>query len=115
MRYAREGDYRVALVLAAISLETALVRLLRRRLVQRRVATASQIDKFLEEMSNRLLSSVVLGLLRIGDTSLRERCRRVFDLRNQVVHGKRGAVRREEAGEAIATAGAIVELALESA
>jgi len=102
--YRSKGDNRVALILAAISLEATLVKLLRRRLVKADAASASQIDKFLEEMSNRLLSTVVLGLLQIGDQAFRERCRLVFERRNGLAHGKKPSASRKEADDAIATA-----------
>lgn len=99
--YRRRGDYRVALVLAAISVEVALISLLRPRLVDAHVSTVGQIDKFLEEMSNRLLSTVVLGLFDIGDQAFREDCKRVFEHRNGLVHGKRFSANREEADLAV--------------
>ena len=107
MLYRSLGDYRVALVLAAISLEAALSKLLRSHLTQRDVATQSQIDKFLDNTSNRLLCTVMLGLLDIGDRSFRERCRQVFELRNRVMHATKKSASLQEASDAI---GAVREL-----
>ena len=108
--YRRRGDYRVALLLAAISIETAMISELSRRLEDARVATTSQIDKFLEEMSNRLLSTVVMGLLGVGDQAFREDCRTVFEQRNGLVHGKRFSASPAEADLAINSAQRMIDI-----
>lgn len=108
--YRRRGDHRVALLLAAISIETAMISELRPRLEDARVATTSQIDKFLEEMSNRLLSTVVLGLLDIGDQAFREDCRSVLAKRNRLVHGKRFSASPAEADLAINSAQRMIDI-----
>jgi hypothetical protein len=116
MLYRSVRDYRVALMLGAISLETALITLLRRRLAERRVATASQIDKFLEETSNRLLSTVGLSLVGVGDDAFRDGSRKVFELRNDVIHGKRkSSPTQQEATSAIHAAKTMLAFLLENA
>ena len=61
------------------------------------IATNSQIDKFLDNVSNRLLCTVILGSLDIGSQSLRDKIASVFDTRNGLIHGKRKKVTKEEA------------------
>jgi hypothetical protein len=113
MLYRRVRDYRVALMLAAFSLEMALIKLLKTRLGHDMVASKKDIER-LERVSNRFLSTVLLGLLHIGDGTFRQRCGKVFDLRNQVVHGKRESVTPEEAANAIDAAKMMLGFVLEN-
>jgi len=99
-----EGEHRVALAFAAIVLELALIETLRIRLRRANAGTNREIDKFLDEISNRLLSTIILSLLNIGDPSYRERCKTVFEWRNALIHGKRRRVSRDEAQIAIEAA-----------
>lgn len=101
MLYRSQGDNRIALVLAAISLEIALSNLIESLLTKRKVATPSQIRKFVEETSKRLLCTVVLSQLNIDGPEFRDLCRCVFETRNGVVHGKKKNVSKQEATDAI--------------
>jgi hypothetical protein len=104
--YRSQEDYRVALAWAAVALEVALAKVLRKRLTG--IASKSQIDKFLDEMSNRLLSTVALRVFEIGDRQFGTRCSDVFEMRNSVLHGKRQSVSLAEATMAIDTAQAMI-------
>jgi hypothetical protein len=94
-------DFRSALIYSATVMELVLTGILRKSLASRSVASDSQIDKFLELTSNRLLFTVILGLLEIGDRALRDGVAYVFELRNRLLHGKRKNVTRDEARAAL--------------
>jgi len=96
-------DFRSALIYSATVMELVLIRILRKSLATRSAGSDSQIDKFLEQTSNRLLFTVILGLLGIGDRALRDGVANVFEMRNRLVHGKRKNVTRDEAKTALDT------------
>jgi hypothetical protein len=87
--YFYQEDFRSAVIYSAAAIELVLTETLRKYFSQRFVGTGSQIDKFLEQTSNRLLSTVILGLLGIGDSKLRDGVADVFEIRNRLIHGKR--------------------------
>lgn len=109
--YRRMRDARVSYILAAMSLENSITTLIRRKLSEAKVASDSRVDRFIRDVSNRLLSTLVLGLLNVGDDAFRDNCAEVFRLRNELVHAKR---RRppspEELNRAIASAEQALEL-----
>lgn len=89
-------DFRSAVIYSAAAIELVLTKALREYFSLRSVGTDSQIDKFLDQTSNRLLSTVILGLLGIGDSILRNGIADVFEIRNGLIHGKRKNVMRDE-------------------
>jgi len=60
--------------------------------------------RFVDETSNRLLCTVILGMLGVGDAALRDRIAEVFNRRNSLAHGKRSGAGREEARDALDSA-----------
>jgi hypothetical protein len=96
-------DFRSALISSATVIEMVLIKMLRKSLTSRSVATGSQVDRFLEQISNRLLFTVILGLLEIGNGDLRDRVAAVFEIRNKLLHGKKKNVRRDEVKAALDT------------
>lgn len=99
--YLFQEDYRNAVIYAATVLELTIIKTLRKSLISKSVASDSRIDTFLDDVSNRLLCTVMLGLISIGSKELREKIASVFDIRNGLVHGKRKKVSRvEEIGRA---------------
>jgi hypothetical protein len=65
------------------------------------VASKKQIGKFIADVSNRLLCTVILGLLKIGYDNLRRNIAKIFDIINGLVHGERKDVSEEEARNAL--------------
>ena len=83
---------------------------LRKKFISQSVASESRIDRFLEDVSNRLLCTVVLGSMGIGDNKLRENIAKVFDIRNGIIHGKRKTSGRVEAETALNDTEELLEL-----
>lgn len=90
-------DYRNSVIYAATVLELIIVKTIRKLYSSKNVATESRIDRFLDNVSNRLLCTVILGSLGIGDEALRDKIASVFDIRNGLIHGKRKKVIKSEA------------------
>jgi hypothetical protein len=84
--YFHGDDFRSAIVHATSAIERVMTKIVRKRLANQGVATGSQVDRFIEETSNRLLCTVVFGQLGIGDEPLRNRLAEVFEVRNGLVH-----------------------------
>jgi len=103
--YSSQGDYRMAAVSAAMGIEVIvnsyLKKTLRQKLVDTGRTTESQVDKFVEEISNRLLVTVGLGLLSAVEGKILEGCREAMQLRNDILHGKKKSVSLKEVKEAI--------------
>jgi hypothetical protein len=99
--YFYEDDFRSAIVHAASAIERVMTNIARRRLTERAVASSSQIDKFIDETSNRLICTVVLGQLGIGDEAFRNELAEIFEVRNGLIHGKRYEATRAEAEAAL--------------
>ncbi len=95
--YLFREDYRNSVIYAATVLELEIIKTVRKYYNLKDVATNSQIDKFLDNVSNRLLCTVILGSLDIGSQALRDKIASVFDTRNGLIHGKRKKVAKEEA------------------
>jgi len=99
--YFFQEDLKSSVIYSAMVIELVLASALRKTFTSRSIASVSRIDKFIEQTSNRLLSTVVLGFLGIGDETLREGLAQVFELRNGLVHGGRRSVSREDAQTAL--------------
>jgi hypothetical protein len=108
--YFFQEDFRSAVIYSTTVIELVLIKILRKTFISQPVASESQIDRFLEQTSNRLLCTVILGLLRIGDGALRDDVADVFEVRNGLIHGKRKNVTREETKKALVRTEEIVRL-----
>jgi hypothetical protein len=95
--YFFDEDFAGAVLYAAICIERAMSHVLRKILMDKHAGTASQIDRAIDDTSNRLLCTVMLGMLGIGDSALRERLAEVFEIRNGIAHGRRAIVQRDMA------------------
>ncbi len=99
--YLFREDYRNSIIYSATVLELTIIKVIRRIYASNNAATTSQVDKFLDNTSNRLLCTVVLGSLGIGDEALRNSIASVFDIRNGLVHGKKKKASKDEAESVI--------------
>ncbi|MFQ5714011.1 MAG: hypothetical protein ACE5GU_08265 [Candidatus Scalinduaceae bacterium] len=99
--YLFHEDYRNSVIYAAAVLELKIIKTIRKVYISKNIATTSGIDKFLDDVSNRLLCTVILGSLGIGDEALRNKIASVFDIRNGLIHGKKKKVIKVEAEVAI--------------
>jgi len=104
--YLKRRDFRMAALSAAIAVEaivTSYIRLfLQDRLVGTGRANASQVDRFVNEMSNRGLSTIGLGLgLECADKANLENCKKALELRNSILHGPQRHVDARHAGRAV--------------
>ena len=99
--YLFQEYFRSAVIYSATVIELAVARIIRKSFISRSVGSTSQIDKFIEETSNRLLCTVILGLLGIGDDLLRDGLAEIFEIRNGLIHGVRRSVSREDAETAL--------------
>jgi hypothetical protein len=90
-----------AAIYSAIAVEVALVKRVRSELEGRSAGTPSQIGKAVDDTSNRLLCTVLLGLFGIGNQQLRDRIAALFEMRNAIAHGNRKRVSQDEATEAL--------------
>ncbi|MGO9137234.1 MAG: hypothetical protein ACLQBC_06145 [Syntrophales bacterium] len=109
-----QEDYRNCVIYAATVLELTIIKTLRRSFVSKSVASISRIDTFLDEVSNRLLCTVILGLIEIGNETLRENIASVFDLRNRLIHGKKKTVSKVEAQTALKVTEDLLEVLAKS-
>ena len=101
-------DYAGSIIYAALTIERALIGVLRAQLKQRGAGTDSQIDKVLDDTSKRLLCTVLLGAVGVGDAAIRDRLVCVFNGRNSIAHGKRSGAERDEARAALDVAEAFL-------
>lgn len=103
--YKSNSDFRMAVVSSAIGIEAVLNRYLKKTLGKSLVSTGrtteSQVDKYIAEISNRILIPVGLGLTSSIERELLGNCVNTWQLRNDIVHGKKKFVSRKEAQEAI--------------
>lgn len=103
--YRLNGDYRMAALSAAMGIEVVTNKYLGKKLTEHLVDTnrtsRSQVDKFLDAMSNRVLVTVGLGMFSTLDEEVLESCRKSLELRNDILHGMRRSVSREEVNEAV--------------
>lgn len=96
-----DEDHAGTVIYAAMAIERPLTGFLRAELKKIGAGTDSQIDKLLDDTSNRLLCTVMLGMLGVGDAALRDKIAGVFNKRNSLAHGKRSGAEREEARDAL--------------
>jgi hypothetical protein len=103
--YQSYGDYRMAAVSAAMGIEAITTKYLRKTLGQKLVVThrvtQSQVDKYIEQISNRLLVTIGLGLTSTIDKEILEGCRMAMQLRNDILHGMKKSISSKESREAI--------------
>jgi hypothetical protein len=90
-----------AAIYAAIAVEVALVKRVRSELMSRSAGTSSQIGKAVDNTSNRLPCTVLLGLFGIGNQQVRDRIVALFEMRNAIAHGNRKRVSQDEASEVL--------------
>lgn len=105
-----EEDYGSAIVYAATIAELAISEIIRNRYTSRNIASKTQIDTFLDDTSNRLLCTVILGSLNVGDPGLRESLRDLFVVRNGIVHGKSKTAKKIDAEKALESVEAILKI-----
>ncbi len=99
--YFFQEDYRSTIIYTATVIELVIKDIVTNHLTSKSVTNQSRIAKFADQTSNRLLSTVILGLLNIGNESLREGLSKVFEIRNEIVHHRRREVKRKEAVRAL--------------
>ena len=109
-----EGDFRSAIVDAATVIELSLAQLLRRKLLAAGPASKRRIDRLIKETSNRLLVTVVGGLLGIEAEAWREGVAAAIETRHGVVHGGKRYASEADARSAIAHAERLLILAEET-
>lgn len=94
--YRSEHDYRMAFICAAIAIEVVVSSYLRKKLRYKLVnegrTSISQIDRFVEQVSNRLLIRVALGLFTKVEEKVLLQCHDTLELRNKILHGKMKSV-----------------------
>jgi hypothetical protein len=103
--YMSNADYRMAVVVAAVGMEAILrgyvQRNLKRELVDTKVLSQSQVDKFVEDVSRKSL--LVIGLAHYHpDKSLSfNDCEKTLRLRDSLVHPQARSASLEEASTAV--------------
>ena len=93
--YFFQEDFRNTVIYSAMVIEWNLTRIVRRSFSSGSVGTSSQIDRFIDQTSKRLLCTVILGLLGIGDSNWRNELANILELRNSILHGGRKDVGRQ--------------------
>jgi hypothetical protein len=88
------GDFRGALIDAATVIEQALIQIVFHHLSVRGVGSPNRITNFTDQISKRLLATVMLGLLGIGDEEWRESVAKTLDERHGLIH-RRGRYTKE--------------------
>ncbi len=106
-----QGDMRSSVIWSAATVELILSQLVRSELKKRKSGSAKQISAFIRETSNRLLATVVLDVLNLGDDGLRTEAVQVFEVRNALLHNSKRDSSYEEARRAAETAAAFLQLA----
>ena len=99
--YRSQNNYRMAVLNAAVVIEAIMTRYMKHKLMNREIASKSQIEKFVNEVSNRDLAVVGLGLVSKIAESVREDCRKTLDLRNSILHVPKKNVTGGEASLAL--------------
>lgn len=105
-----EEDYGSTIIYAATIAELAISEIIRNRYTARNIASKTQIDTFLDDTSNRLLCTVILGSLNVGDPVFRESLRDLFVVRNGIVHGKSKTAKKIDAEKALKSVEAILKI-----
>jgi hypothetical protein len=105
-----EEDYRSTIIYAATIAELAISEIIRNKYTARKITSNTQIDTFLDDTSKRLLCTVILGSLNVGDSDLRENLRELFVIRNGIVHGKSKTAKKIDAEKALESVESILKL-----
>ncbi len=105
------GDFRSAIVDAATVTERSLGALLEGKLLAAKAGSKKRIGTFLEDTSNRLLVTVIAGLLGVESEGWREGVAASLDVRHALVHGRRRQASQAEARWAIEYAERLLTLA----
>ncbi len=108
--YYFQEDFRSALIFSAITIELVSSRLIRKYLSEKSVASSSKINKFIDQTSNRLLCTVILGLMGIKDNKWREYISNIFEIRNELVHGQRKDVSKNDTEKALGKADEVLKI-----
>jgi hypothetical protein len=93
--------YREAYLNLAIALEIALSAWVRRKMLATGSLSRGQVDRFIEDMSNRELITVMVGYISRADNDLLADGKQVFEIRNGLAHGRKRAVSGPEVKKAL--------------
>jgi hypothetical protein len=107
-----QDDYRGAIIHANSVIELVLGSLVKKALQTRQVASGNRIDRFVEATSNRLLATVVLSLLGIGDPQFREQLFASIETRHSLIHRGKGSASASAARIALESAERLLLLLL---
>lgn len=99
-----DEDFTGAVLFSTLAVERTLSSVVRSELRTRDAGDESQIGKVVDDTSNRLLCTVVLGVLGIGTATLRNEVADLFRLRNELAHGLKLNTSSKEARRALETA-----------
>jgi hypothetical protein len=103
--YMRDGDYRMAVVVAAVGMEAILKgylqRKLKQELVNNKVVQQKQVDNFLEDISRKSMLLIVLAHYHPNKSLLFKGCEETLRLRDSLVHPQARSTSREKASLAI--------------
>lgn len=105
LSYRSRGDYRMAVLNAAMGIESILKNYLRKKLTEQLgrgdKGTPKVVKDFLRDISNKFLVRIMLPLFLSLDQTTVETCRRTLDLRNELLHSERKSVPLEAVHESI--------------
>jgi hypothetical protein len=105
------GDLRSSVISATTALEQILSELVKTELTKRGSGSSSQINDFVDKMSNQYRANIMLKLFDLGDDQLRAQAVKVFAVRNGLIHSGKRYAKYEEAKNAVETAEAFLRLA----
>jgi hypothetical protein len=105
------GDLRSSVISAATALEQILSELIKTELTKRESSSSRQIERFVDEMSNRFRATIMLKLFDLGDDQLRAQAVDVFKIRNALIHQRKRYAFYKEAKSAVEAAEAFLLLA----
>lgn len=108
--YYFQEDFRSALISSAIAIELVLSKLIRKHFSEKSVASSSKINKFIARTSNRLLCTIILGLMGLKDNKWREDIANIFEIRNGLVHGQRKDVSKNDTEKALSKADEVLKI-----
>jgi hypothetical protein len=93
--------YREAYLNLAVVLELALSNWIRQKMRSSSSLSETQVNRFIDDMSNRQLITVMVGYLSHADQDLLSDGRKVFEIRNGLAHGQKRSVSRAEVKTAL--------------
>lgn len=103
--YMSNGDYRMAVVVAAVGMEAILKGYVRRKLKQELVDTKvlrqKQVDNFVEDISRKSLLFIGLAHYHPDKSQLFDGCVKTLRLRDSLVHPQARSASLEEASTAV--------------